>query len=55
VGEDVPLGGGIGMGLRESDAELKATFDGVIDEMKADGSLNALIVKWFGEDAATYE
>jgi polar amino acid transport system substrate-binding protein len=51
----VPLGGGVGMGLRESDAELKATFDPIISEMKADGSLNALITKWFGEDADTFE
>lgn len=55
AGEIVPLGGGVGMGVRESDTELKATFDGIIAEMKADGSLNALIVKWFGEDAATFE
>ncbi|MBD3677310.1 MAG: transporter substrate-binding domain-containing protein [Rhodobacteraceae bacterium] len=46
VGEDVLLGGGIGMGIRESDAELKAKFDAAIQSMKDDGSLNALIVKW---------
>ncbi|PWJ18191.1 transporter substrate-binding domain-containing protein [Jannaschia seohaensis] len=55
VGEGVPLGGGVGMGLRESDTELKETFDAIISEMKEDGTLNALIVKWFGEGAATYE
>jgi polar amino acid transport system substrate-binding protein len=55
VGEDVPLGGGVGMGLRESDAELKATFDEVITAMKEDGSLNELLVKWFGEDTQVYE
>ncbi|MEM7641776.1 MAG: transporter substrate-binding domain-containing protein [Pseudomonadota bacterium] len=55
VGEGVPLGGGVGMGLRESDTELKATFDAIITEMKADGSLNELIVKWFGDEAATFE
>jgi polar amino acid transport system substrate-binding protein len=55
VGDDVPLGGGIGLGLRESDTELKAKFDAAITSMKEDGSLNELIVKWFGEDAATYE
>ena len=46
VGDPVSLGGGVGMGLRESDEELRATFDAVIDEMKADGSLNELIEKW---------
>lgn len=40
------LGGGIGLGLRESDAELKATFNAAIDTMKADGSLNELLIKW---------
>ena len=54
IGPDVPLGGGVGMGLRESDAELKEKFDAAITSMKADGSLNALLVKWFGEDAAQY-
>lgn len=54
AGEDVPLGGGVGMGLRESDGELKAKFNAAIDSMKADGTLNALIVEWFGPDAATY-
>lgn len=55
VGEDVQLGGGIGMGLRESDDELLETFDAAIGELKAEGVLNELIVKWFGEDAQTYE
>jgi polar amino acid transport system substrate-binding protein len=54
VGPDVPLGGGIGMGLRESDTELKEKFDTAITSMKADGSLNALLVKWFGEATAQY-
>jgi polar amino acid transport system substrate-binding protein len=55
VGEGVPLGGGVGMGLRESDDELQETFNAQITAMKEDGSLNELIVKWFGEDAATFE
>ncbi len=46
AGDDVPLGGGVGMGIRESDGELKAKFDAAIQSMKADGSLNALIEKW---------
>ena len=54
VGEDVPLGGGIGIGLRESDTELRAKFDAAIQTMKDDGTLNTLIVKWFGEGAATF-
>ncbi|MFT5344373.1 MAG: polar amino acid transport system substrate-binding protein [Dinoroseobacter sp.] len=54
AGDDVQLGGGVGMGLRESDTELKAKFDAAIDSMKEDGTLNTMIVKWFGEDAAVY-
>ncbi len=46
VGPDVPLGGGVGMGVRESDGELKAKFDAAIQSMKDDGTLNALIAKW---------
>jgi len=43
------------MGVRESDAELKAKFDTAIASMKADGSLNELIVKWFKDEAHTFE
>ncbi|MBV1894996.1 MAG: transporter substrate-binding domain-containing protein, partial [Rhodobacteraceae bacterium] len=53
-GEPVPLGGGVGMGLRESDTELRGKFDAAITSMKEDGSLNELLKKWFGEDTATY-
>ncbi|MDB5666708.1 transporter substrate-binding domain-containing protein [Cypionkella sp.] len=48
VGEDVAMGSGIGIGLRQSDTELKAKFDAAIKSMKADGSINALIDKNFG-------
>jgi polar amino acid transport system substrate-binding protein len=41
----VQLGGGVGLGLRESDAELKGKFDAAIQSMKDDGSLNAMIKK----------
>ena len=53
VGE-VSLGGGVGMGIRESDGDLKAKMNAAIDSMKADGSLNTLIKKWFGKDANTF-
>ena len=46
VGENIMLGGGVGMGIRESDQELKQKFTAAIEAMKADGSLNALIIKW---------
>ncbi len=54
VGDDVIIGGGVGMGLRESDTELKEKFNAAIQSMKDDGSLNAMIKKWFGDDAQTF-
>ena len=47
VGDNVLLGEGIGIGLRQSDTELKAKFDAAIQSMKADGSLNKLTDEWF--------
>lgn len=47
AGPDVMIGGGVGAGLRKEDDELQAKIDAAIGEMKADGSLNELIVKWF--------
>ena len=46
VGPDVMLGGGVGLGIRESDTELREKLTAAIQSMKADGSLNELIVKW---------
>ncbi len=46
IGEDVLLGGGIGLGLRESDGELREKFSAAIQSMKDDGTLNELIAKW---------
>ena len=54
MGEPVPLGGGVGMALRSGDP-LRDKFDAAIGEMKADGSLNALLTKWFGEDTQVFE
>ena len=50
-----PAGGGNGIGLRQSDTALMETFNRAIAEMKADGSLNALLVQWFGDDAPTFD
>lgn len=54
VGEKVAIGGGIGIGVRESDGELKAKLNAAIDTMKADGSLNEMIAKWFDGREAGY-
>ncbi|QEE35106.1 transporter substrate-binding domain-containing protein [Octadecabacter sp. SW4] len=50
--QEVMIGGGVGMGIRESDTELRDKFDAAITSMKEDGSLNALITKW--EVASTF-
>ncbi|MFW8593438.1 transporter substrate-binding domain-containing protein [Cribrihabitans neustonicus] len=54
VGDDVPLGGGIGMAFRESDPELRGKFDAAIQSMKDDGTLNELIIKWLGEESPRF-
>lgn len=51
--DPVSLGDGVGMGLREGD-ELIAVFDAAITSMKEDGSLNALLVEWFEDNAVTW-
>lgn len=55
VGEQVNLDEGIGVGVRQSDTELREKLDAAITAMKEDGSLNEMIKKHFGDDAQTYE
>ena len=40
------IGGGVGLGVRESDGELREKMNAAIASMKADGTLNDLIAKW---------
>ena len=47
---DVRVGGGIGVGVRESDGELKEKLNAAIDSMRADGSLDELLATWFPEN-----
>ncbi|MGJ8615619.1 MAG: transporter substrate-binding domain-containing protein [Sulfitobacter sp.] len=54
VGDDVLLGGGIGLGIRESDGELREKFNVAIQSMKDDGTLNELI-KTHLPGSATFE
>ncbi|MEP5729152.1 MAG: transporter substrate-binding domain-containing protein [Sulfitobacter sp.] len=49
--QEVLIGGGIGLGVRESDGELRAKFNTAIQSMKDDGSLNELIKEWLPEAA----
>ena len=44
------FGPGVGVGLRQADTDLKAMFDKAINEARADGTLAAHFVKWFGKD-----
>ena len=53
-GDLVDIAKGVGMGVRESDGELKAKMDAAIASMKADGTLNAMLVKWFGPDEGQF-
>ena len=55
VGEQVVLGLGTGMGIRETDTELKKKFNDAISSMKADGSLNKLLIEWFGDGMLLYD
>lgn len=54
VGDEIPIGEGIGSGVRKSDTELKAKLDDGIAQMKASGELNELIRKWFGDEVPTW-
>lgn len=53
VGPSVLLDRGLGIGVRKS-GDLKGKLDEALASMKADGELNALILKWVGEDASTF-
>ena len=54
VGSPVLLDSGVGIGVREEDEELREKLDEAISSMKEDGSLNALIIRWFGEGEPTF-
>ncbi|RID92613.1 amino acid ABC transporter [Gemmobacter lutimaris] len=54
VGDDVELGGGVGLGFRQSDTELREKFTAAIQSMKADGTLNAALKKHFGEETPLF-
>ncbi len=43
-------GEGVGLGVKKGNVELKEQLEKVVKELKADGTINALKKKWFGED-----
>ena len=53
VGPTVLLDRGLGIGVRKG-SDLKGRLDEALASMKADGALNAIILKWVGEDASTF-
>ena len=53
VGPSVPLDRGLGMGVRKG-GDLKGKLDEALASMKADGTLNAIILNWVGEGASTF-
>ncbi|MFN3936739.1 MAG: transporter substrate-binding domain-containing protein [Gemmobacter sp.] len=55
IGERMPPGQGVSMGIRQSDNDLRETFNAAIQSMKDDGSLNQLLQQWFGEDVPLFE
>ncbi len=56
LAEEVALGGGVGLGFRDSDDDLRGKFDAAIKSMKCDGTLDAMIVKpeYFGPAALVF-
>ena len=49
VGSEIPIGGGVGVGLRKQDDELEQKLNDAITAAKADGTVDALIAKYFPE------
>ena len=54
VGPSILLDRGLGIGVRKG-GDLKGKLDEALASMKSDGALNAIIIKWVGEDASTFE
>ena len=53
VGPTVSLDRGLGIGVRKG-GDLKSKLNEALASMKADGTLNAIILRWIGEDASTF-
>jgi len=47
-----PFGAGVGVGIRQKDADLAAKFSAAIDASIADGTARRLAVQWFGFDSS---
>jgi len=47
VGEDIQIGGGVGAGVRQEDSDLRDLISAALDEIKADGTYDAINAKYF--------
>ncbi len=47
IGEDIQIGGGVGAGVRQEDTELRDKISAAIEEIKADGTYDAINAKYF--------
>ena len=52
VGPDVSIGNGVGAGLRKEDSELGAAISAALVSIKEDGTLEELMIEYFGEASA---
>ncbi|MEM7055953.1 MAG: transporter substrate-binding domain-containing protein [Pseudomonadota bacterium] len=55
TGEDVSIGGGTALGIRESDGPLKSKLTKAINQLKYNGELNDLIRKWFPDNPPIWQ
>lgn len=49
---DKPWGEGVGLGIKKGNHELKEKLEKAVQELKEDGTIEALKKKWFGKDAS---
>ncbi len=54
VGPSLELDEGLGIGVRTG-SDLLGAFNDALDSMKADGTVNEIIRRWLGAEAATFE
>lgn len=47
TGPEVMIGGGVGIGMRKGDSELQAAMAGALEKVKADGTVDKLIMEYF--------
>jgi len=47
VGPDVTIGGGVAMGMRKGESELAEKMGAALEAMKADGTVDKLIMEFF--------